>query len=81
MRVFSLAIYEEYTLTVELFSTEEAAQNAFMRDLYENYQDCDLPDKYDEVEISEFIGGIGESLIWTITEHDSYVDSGNRISL
>jgi hypothetical protein len=75
MAIYTLAIYAEYDLSVELFSSRKAAQDAFMRDLYENYQGCDLPDKYDEAEISEFIGAIGESLVWSIEKHSGYTDA------
>lgn len=75
MAIYSLAIYSDHELSVELFASRGAAQDAFMRDLYENYQDTDLPDEYDVAEISEFIGAIGESLVWSITKHLAYTDS------
>lgn len=75
MAIYSLAIYAEYDLSVELFSSRAAAKDAFMRGLYENYQDCDLPDSYDVADICDFISGIGDSLVWSITKHLSYTDS------
>ena len=78
MLVFTLVTYTDHEIGVELFSTRDEAENAFMRDLFEVYQDCDLPDKYDEIAISDWICSMGESLVWSIEEHTSFVDSANR---
>lgn len=72
MKVFSLAVYADDELRVDLFLTREAAEVGFVRYLHENYQDSDLPDDYDVAEICEFIAVAGESLVWSITEHNSF---------
>ncbi len=74
MAIYSLVIFAD-DMSVDLFSSRWAAEDAFMRELRENYKGCGFPDKYDEAEISECIGAIGESLIWSITKHLAYTDS------
>lgn len=65
--VYVLAITYNYSTEVEVFDSEELAQDALMRDVYETYQDFDdLPETYDPAEISEFIGSTGDSYLWTI---------------
>ena len=71
MKVFVLVTYAEYDLQVDVYDTKEAAEHEFMRYLYECYQDAqDLPDSYDPLAISDWLGAMGESFVWTITEQD-----------
>ncbi len=82
MRLFALAIYEEYELTVELFSERAGAEKYVLELLWELFgKGSEVPAVYDTAEISDFVCSVGASLVWTITEHDDYVDSGKRISL
>lgn len=68
MKIWVLVIYQNGTFEVDTFHTEAAAENAFMRDLYECFQDHDLPAAYDELIIAAWLSSIGESYDWTITE-------------
>ncbi len=78
MRVFSLAIDYDYKLAVELFSTREAAEKGLMQSFRKIFGD-DGPDSF--AEYTDWVCGIGDSINWNIEEHDSYVDSPDRITL
>jgi len=69
MKVFVLMIAANGDIEVDIFATQEAAQDAFMRDLYQIYQDrTDLPDVYNVDQIGKFIERAGDCVIWSITE-------------
>lgn len=71
MTVFVLAMHGENGLEVDVFNSREKAEDAFMRDLYECYQDDpDIPDEYDWDVIDNFIDKRGGNLQWSITEED-----------
>lgn len=68
-KAWALAVCADGEIEVSLHKTEEDAQNAFMRDLYEIGQDYDLPDVYDTDKITDFLANeIGDVWIWKIEE-------------
>jgi hypothetical protein len=67
--LWALAIgASDCTINIDLFTSEPLARNALMRDLYEHYQEYDLPEGDSDREITDFINTNDIDFDWSIVE-------------
>jgi len=60
---------ESEGIQASIHKTETGAQNALMRDVYEDYQGLELPETYEEA--SNFVNEYGIDLQWRILDQEN----------
>ena len=66
---YVLVTVYDHEIEIDTFETEEAAQQALMRDVLETFGPeifDDLPDTYEPAKISDAIASYGASYLWKI---------------